>query len=140
MGIKKVTKNALENAFPELADLPYEYKLSNAGKGTILGEEDLILERTSYSCSCFCDSDNGSLFKVPKAALLTFREAGATWKKLNREVKKKEIKKKAFHIKTKPLNLVAVDKKYMTELREQSQANDSVIGHSLGEDSLFRSS
>jgi hypothetical protein len=66
MGIKVKSNNALERAFPELTDLPLDYKLARAGKGTILAEEDLLLARPNYSCTCCCDSEDGILFKIPK--------------------------------------------------------------------------
>ena len=95
MGAKKVKNNALEKAFPELTDLPFEFKLSFAGKGTILAEEDLLLNRQHYSCSCFCESEEGILFKVPKFTIWALRDSSETWRKLNKEAKLKESKKKA---------------------------------------------
>ena len=62
---------AVDNVFTEklseIKDTPINQKVIILGKGTILGEEDLTQAKNTYQCSIMCESQKGTLFRVPKA-------------------------------------------------------------------------
>jgi hypothetical protein len=95
----------MERAFPEIKDFPSDFQLQKAGRGSILSEEDLVGERGAYSCTCYCASSNGILYKYSTEVFYSFRETAATWHKLQSQAKSREQKKEGNHIKTQPLSI-----------------------------------
>lgn len=57
--------NVLAKRLPEIKDLPYSLKLSIFGKGSLMGEEDVIF-RTKFSCTLKCYSSKGVVYRLPK--------------------------------------------------------------------------
>lgn len=61
--IVKPNKNVLARKLYEIADIPGVQRLAIFGRGSLLGEEDL-LKSDSYSCVLTCISDKGTLLKI----------------------------------------------------------------------------
>ena len=61
---QKQEKNLLARKLTELKDFPLTYKLTTYGKGSFLGEEDVIRDRQQYSCSVKCVSEKGKLYQL----------------------------------------------------------------------------
>jgi len=72
MGKKRSTVNILAKKLPEIKDVPNNLKLTLFGRGTLLGEEDL-LTRETYTCKVTCSSLNGTLYYVNKRDFLALR-------------------------------------------------------------------
>lgn len=59
----------LKNKFPEIEDIPQDYKVVTYGQGSIMGEED-SLTREHFQCTVKCASAKASVYVIEKEAFL----------------------------------------------------------------------
>lgn len=100
--------NVLAKRLPEIKDLPYNLKLSIFGKGSLVGEEDVIF-RTKFSCTLKCYSSKGVVFKLPKEQLQMLKTSERSWLSIMEKIIQKEGKKQANHLNNTPRNFEKED-------------------------------
>jgi hypothetical protein len=62
-------KNILASRLPEITDIPKNLRICIYGKGSLVGEED-VLQRTHHSFSLTCYSTNGTIFELSKESFI----------------------------------------------------------------------
>jgi CRP-like cAMP-binding protein len=65
-------RNILAKRLPEIKDLPYNLKLSIFGRGSLMGEED-VLSRQKFSCTLKCYSSKGTVYELPREQFFMLR-------------------------------------------------------------------
>lgn len=74
------------------------------GAGSMLGEEDLVRERKTHSCTLKCQTSFGSLYVLPTYYLTQIRENPFSWEQIKSNVVHKEKMRtgKQFNSQPKP--------------------------------------
>jgi hypothetical protein len=70
--------NILAARLPEIRDIPFCQKLQIAGRGSVLGEED-VFSRNTYTCQLKCYSTKGTLFEMPIESFMKLRDFENSW-------------------------------------------------------------
>lgn len=93
MGKRKSTGNILARKLPEIRDIPHTMKLTLFGRGSLLGEED-VLSRPSYTCTLRCHSFSGTLYSVKRQDFMVLRTQDDSWLAIIEKVIEKEKRRR----------------------------------------------
>ena len=74
---------------PEIKDLPTKRRLNIFEVGSLVGEEDVFLQKT-YKCTLRCFSQKGTLFKIKKKDFLKLRNQNESWSKVMQKIAYKD--------------------------------------------------
>ena len=80
----------LAKVFPELKDLPCQYKMALCGVGSMLGEEDLVRKSETHSYTLKCQTSLGEVYVLPISYLSQLKENPFSWQKIKTNVVHKE--------------------------------------------------
>ena len=86
---------------PEIKDIPTKRSLIIYEKGSLMGEEDIILD--TYQCTLKCYSEEAILFEIRKADFIRLRRDEESWMKVMQKIAYKYTRKDAGDINDPPV-------------------------------------
>lgn len=97
--------NTLARKFKEIKDFPFKHKLQIYGCGSMLGDEDVCFERSTYSCSVKCVSETGTVYALDADNFRAAKTDPEIWTQFCLNARAKEEKRIGKNIRSSPKRL-----------------------------------
>eukprot|EP00347_Sterkiella_histriomuscorum_P020337 403338195 len=123
LGVQKSKQNIFNQKLSEINDIPSTQHFMIVGRGSMIGEEDVITSvQKIYSCTVVCSSLKGSAYKISKEDFLTLKSSDDAWMSVLEKALWKEKQKGAEHIgdKLRKVKALKIQEPQLYDLRESS--------------------
>eukprot|EP00347_Sterkiella_histriomuscorum_P005721 403355524 len=123
LGVQKSKQNIFNQKLSEIDDIPSTQHFMIVGRGSMIGEEDVITSVSKiYSCTVVCSSLKGSAYKISKEDFLTLKSSDDAWMSVLEKALWKEKQKGAEHIgdKLRKVKALKIQEPQLYDLRESS--------------------